>query len=78
MEAGIRARGVAWAVITVLGCGLCYSLGFQSGWAGAAQSAAGRLDGITEALEEMRLSTLEPGPAGGAQTGGDVTGMPSG
>ena len=56
MDAGIRAKGVAWLAVAVLACGLCYSLGYQSGWIRASESASDRLNRLNESLEELRAA----------------------
>ena len=53
MESGIGAKRVAWAVIVALGCGFCYSIGFQSGWSEATVRSDQRMEKVTESLQEL-------------------------
>ena len=75
MEAGFRAKGVALLAVVVLACGLCYSLGYQSGWIRASESAAERMDRINESLDELRGG---PTPGNGAEVAGDHSPLPAG
>jgi len=51
----MRARGVAWAAIALLACGLCYSIGFQSGWIRGADTVNQQLDTLNQSLHDDLL-----------------------
>ena len=53
MEAGIGAKRLAWAVIAVLACGFCYSIGFQSGSADATIRFDQRIHEVTATLQTV-------------------------
>jgi hypothetical protein len=69
VETMTRARGVAWAAVALLACGLCYSVGFQSGWNHGADTANHHWDGVIQALHD---SLVQPGnwPSAAAGSGG--------
>jgi hypothetical protein len=46
---------VAWAVIALLACGLCYSIGFQSGWIRGADTVNHQLDSLNQSLHDDLL-----------------------
>jgi hypothetical protein len=86
VEAGIRARGLAWAVIAILACGICYSIGFQSGSIEATTQLEGRMNLINESLNQMNLGHPVARDAGSEATQavqalsgtGDTPYMPAG
>ena len=55
----MRARGVAWAAIALLACGLCYSIGFQSGWIRGADTVNQRLNTVNQSLHDDLLQAGE-------------------
>ena len=84
MEAGTRAMRVAWLAIVVLACGICYSLGFQSGVADATLKADDRIGMMSETLQgiiqanEIRTAAAEREPEQAAThaVGASVQPMP--
>jgi len=61
VEAGIRFRAVVWVAIAVFACGLCYSMGFQSGWVQATGSVEVRMTSINESLRRL-MDESHPSP----------------
>jgi hypothetical protein len=53
VDAGIAAKRVVWAVIVVLACALCYSIGFQSGWSDATVRSDQRLDQFNSTVQDV-------------------------
>jgi hypothetical protein len=69
VEPTTRARGVAWAAIALLACGLCYSIGFQSGWNRGTDTANQQIETINQNLHD---SLLHSGEALSARARGDA------
>ena len=65
MDGLVGPRRAAWAVIAVLACGFCYSLGFQSGWSDATVRSDERLGQVTRTLHELG-ATVPLAEEGGA------------
>jgi hypothetical protein len=59
MEPTTRAKGVAWAAIALLACGLCYSIGFQSGWNRGTDTANQQIDTINQSLHDSLLDSVD-------------------
>lgn len=53
MEAGSGGRGLIIGLIGVLCCGLCYSIGWQSGWTRATGEADQRIETMSRSVREM-------------------------
>jgi hypothetical protein len=84
VEAGIRFRAVVWAAIVVFACGLCYSMGFQSGWMQASGSVEVRMTSINETLRRIMDETHPPPdlptdlPSDALQAAGPDSPLPAG
>lgn len=61
MEVGTRAKGVMWLAVAVLACGLCYSIGFQTGFIRASEAAEGRIERINESLGQLHPNSESTG-----------------
>ena len=70
MEAGVGPKAVAWALVCVLACGFCYSIGWQSGSADATEDASARLRAMTAALDDIYLRADENARAAADVGGG--------
>jgi hypothetical protein len=76
MEMGIRARGLVWIAIVSLACGLCYSIGFQSGWTQGTATLDDRLKLIDDALHDLMAQT--PPDEGAPHAATDADAYPTG
>jgi hypothetical protein len=66
MEAGVRPKGVAWAVVGLLGCGFSYSIGFQLGSTDATLRATDRFQMMADTYEQLQATpndATHPGSA---------------
>ena len=63
MDAGVVPKGVAWVVVGLLACGLCYSIGWQSGSTDATLRAADRFRLMSETYDRVRSVPDDAGQA---------------
>ena len=63
MEAGVMPKGVAWAVVGLLGCGFCYSIGWQSGSTDATLRATDRFRLMADTYEQLQAMPNDAGPS---------------
>lgn len=58
MEAGTNGKAAVLGLIGLLCCGLCYSIGWQSGFTNAIRESDTRLETMTRSVREMNGDPL--------------------
>ena len=64
MEAGVVPKGVAWVVVGLLGCGFCYSIGWQMGSTDATLRASDRFQMMADTYEQLQAMPDDAKQAG--------------
>ena len=64
MEAGVRPKGVAWAVVGLLGCGFSYSIGFQLGSTDATLRTTDRFKMMADTYEQLQATPTDATESG--------------
>jgi hypothetical protein len=72
VEAGKRAKGLAWLAVVTLACGFFYCIGFQFGWTQATVHSDQRMEQLGDVLDD--LAARSAGGLEGAGEAAQVTG----